>query len=52
MVEMKIAMTKLLSKFTIMANEKTKMELRRGDQFLLSYDQMFVDIFPRTEIIC
>ena len=49
MVEMKIAMTKLLSKFRIEANEKTKMELRKGDQFLLSYDQLLVDISPRRE---
>jgi len=49
MVEMKIAMTKLLSKFSISANEtKTRMDLRRGDQFLLSYDQILVDIVPRT----
>ena len=49
MVEMKIAMTKLLSKFSIEANEKTKLELRKGDQFLLSYDQILVNIFARRE---
>jgi len=49
MVEMKIAMTRLLSKFRIEANEKTKMELRKGDQFLLSYDQILVSISPRRE---
>ena len=49
MVEMKIAMTKLLSKFRIEANEKTKLELRKGDQFLLSYDQILVSISPRRE---
>ena len=49
MVEMKIAMTKLLSKFSIEANEtKTKMDFRRGDPALLSYDQLLVDIVPRT----
>jgi len=49
MVEMKIAMTKLLSKFSIEASEKTKLELRKGDQFLLSYDQILVNIFARRE---
>jgi len=49
MVEMKIAMTKLLSKFNIEANEMTKLELRKGDQFLLSYDKMLVRIFARRE---
>ena len=49
MVEMKIAMTRLLSKFKIEANEKTKLELRKGDQFLLSYDQILVSISPRRE---
>merc|ERR1712029_984484 len=49
MVEMKIAMTKLLSKFSIEANEMTKLELRKGDQFLLSYDKMLVRIFARRE---
>ena len=49
MVEMKIAMTKLLSKFNIAANEKTKLELRKGDQFLLSYDQILVSISSRRE---
>jgi len=49
MVEMKIAMTKLLSKFSIEANEtETKMDFRRGDPALLSYDQLLVDIVPRT----
>ena len=49
MVEMKIAMTKLLSKFSIEANEtETKMDLRRGDPALLSYDQLLVDVVPRT----
>jgi len=47
MVEMKIAMTKLLSKFRIEANERTKMELRKGDQFFLTYNQILVSIFPR-----
>ena len=49
MVEMKIAMTKLLSKFSIEANEKTKMELRKGDQALLTYDQMLVNVSLRKE---
>jgi len=49
MVEMKIAMTKLLSKFKMEANEKTKLELRKGDQFLLSYDQILVSVFSRRE---
>ena len=49
MVEMKIAMTRLLSKFKIEANEKTKLELRKGDQFLLSYDQILVNVSPRRE---
>jgi len=49
MVEMKIAMTKLLSNFSIAANEKTKLELRKGDQFLLSYGQIFVSISQRRE---
>ena len=49
MVEMKIAMTKLLSKFSIEANEtETKMDFRRGDPALLSYDQLLVDVVPRT----
>ena len=47
MVEMKIAMTKVLSKFRIEANERTKMELRKGDQFFLTYNQILVSIFPR-----
>ena len=47
MVEMKIAMTKLLSKFKMEANEKTKLELRKGDQFLLSYDQILVSVSRR-----
>ena len=47
MVEMKIAMTKLLSKFRIKANEKTKMEFRKGDQFFLTYNQILVSISPR-----
>ena len=49
MVEMKIAMTKLLSKFSIEANEKTKMELRKGDQTMLTYDQILVSVFARRE---
>jgi len=49
MVEMKIAMTKLLSKFRLEANEKTRMELRKGDQALLTYDQILVSIFARRE---
>ena len=49
MVEMKIAMTKLLSKFRIEANEETKMQLRKGDQALLTYDQILVSIFARRE---
>ena len=49
MVEMKIAMTKLLSKFRIEANEETKMQLRKGDQALLTYDQILVSILPRRE---
>merc|ERR1719244_2023902 len=47
MVEMKIAMTKLLSKFSIEANE-TETDFRRGDPALLSYDQLLVDVVPRT----
>ena len=47
MVEMKIAMTKLLSKFSIEADEKTKMELRKGDQFFLTYNKIFVSISLR-----
>ena len=49
MVEMKIAMTKLLSKFRLEANEKTRMELRKGDQALLTYDQILVSVFARRE---
>ena len=49
MVEMKIAMTKLLSKFRMAANEKTKMELRKGDLFFLTYNQILVSISPRRE---
>ena len=51
MVEMKIAMTKLLSKFCIEANEKTKMDLRKGDQFFLTYKEIFVSISPRTKLL-
>ena len=49
MVEMKIAMTKLLSKFKMEANEKTKLELRKGDLVLLSYDQILVNVSRREE---
>ena len=38
MVEMKIAMVKLLQKFTPALDENSKIEILKGDQFLYSYN--------------
>jgi len=41
-VEMKIAMAKLLSKFKIVNTPSTKLEALKGDPFLFSYDNVLV----------
>jgi len=48
MVEMKIAMAKLLSKFRIVATPKTKIEPLLGDSFLFSYDNVHIKLEPRV----
>ena len=47
MAEMKMAMTKLLSKFTIEADDQTRLEFRKGDQFLMSYPGIQVRLLRR-----
>ena len=48
MVEMKIAIAKLLARFRIMATPETKLEPLKGDPFLFSYDEIRVKLEPRT----
>ena len=47
MVEMKIAMAKLLAKFKIVASPATSMDVLKGDTFLFSYGDILVKLEPR-----
>ena len=47
MVEMKTAMAHLLSNFKISKSANTKLEFFKGDQFLLSYQDMKINIEKR-----
>ena len=47
MIEMKIAMAKLLAKFKIVATPATSMDVLKGDTFLFSYGDILVKLEPR-----
>eukprot|EP00088_Acartia_fossae_P068832 TRINITY_DN8814_c0_g1_i3.p1 TRINITY_DN8814_c0_g1~~TRINITY_DN8814_c0_g1_i3.p1 ORF type:complete len:105 (+),score=30.52 TRINITY_DN8814_c0_g1_i3:149-463(+) len=47
MVEMKIAMAKLLQNFHIEATDQTKMKFNKGDIFQCSYEDVMVKLVPR-----
>ena len=47
-IEMKIAMAKLLSRFKIVDTPATKLEVLTGDSFLLSYEGIYVKLEPRN----
>ena len=47
MIEMKIAMTKLLNNFRLEASEDTKQEFYLGDQFILSYKEVKLNIHQK-----
>lgn len=47
-VEMKMAMAKLLSRFRIVDTPSTKLEVLRGDNFFLSYEDIYVKLEPRN----
>ena len=48
MVEMKIAMAKLLAAFTIVATPATSLEALKGSPFLFSYKDVLVKLQPRS----
>ena len=47
MIEMKIAMTKLLNNFRLEASEDTKQDFYLGDQFILSYKEVKLNIHQK-----
>ena len=47
MVEMKTAMAHLLTNFKIVKSQNTKLDFYKGDQFLLSYADMKVNVEKR-----
>jgi cytochrome P450 len=48
MIEMKIAMAKLLAKFKIVDTPVTRLDILKGDPFLFSYDHVHVKLEPRS----
>ena len=48
MVEMTIAMAKILAKFRIEATEETKLQFQKGNLFLLGFDDIKVRLVPRA----
>ena len=48
MVEMKIALVKLLQKFTPALDENSKLEILKGDQFLYSYNDFDLKFVKRN----
>jgi len=47
MAEMKMALAKVLSKFRVEADEKTKIEFLKGDQAMMSYTGIHVRMVHR-----
>ena len=47
MVEMKICIAKILKKFRIEKCEDTKLNFKKGDPFILTYDEVFLKLVPR-----
>jgi len=47
MVEMKIAMVKLLNSFRIEMAEETKLDVFKGDTFLFTYPNMYVNVYKK-----
>ena len=47
-IEMKIAMAKLIYRFRIIETPSTKLEVLKGDNFFLSYENFHVKLEPRN----
>ena len=51
MAEMKMALAKVLSKFRVEADEKTKIEFLKGDQAMMSYTGIHVRMVHRWSVL-
>ncbi len=49
MVEMKLAMAKLLSKYRLLSTPNTKLEHLKGDQFLIAFEDMKIKLEKRIQ---
>ncbi len=49
MVEIKLAMAKLLSRYRLISSENTKLEPLKGDLFLIGFKDMKIRLEKRVE---